>query len=52
MLAARLLGEGGMACVWLARNLLLDMPVALKLLRNEPALWTWNGRSTTRVNCP
>jgi eukaryotic-like serine/threonine-protein kinase len=33
----RLLGEGGMACVWLARNLLLDMPVALKLLRPELA---------------
>jgi len=31
----RLLGEGGMARVWLARNLLLDMPVALKLLRPE-----------------
>jgi serine/threonine protein kinase len=31
----RLVGEGGMACVWLARNLLLDMPVALKLLRPE-----------------
>ncbi len=33
----RLLGEGGMANVWLARNLLLDMPVALKLLRPELA---------------
>jgi eukaryotic-like serine/threonine-protein kinase len=33
----RLLGEGGMACVWLARNLLLDMRVALKLLRPELA---------------
>ena len=33
----RKLGEGGMACVWLARNLLLDMPVALKLLRPELA---------------
>ncbi len=33
----RLLGEGGMARVWLARNLLLDMPVALKLLRPEVA---------------
>jgi eukaryotic-like serine/threonine-protein kinase len=33
----RLLGEGGMSCVWLARNLLLDMPVALKLLRPELA---------------
>jgi len=33
----RPLGEGGMACVWRARNLLLDMPVALKLLRPELA---------------
>lgn len=31
----RMLGEGGMARVWRAKNLLLDMPVALKLLRPE-----------------
>jgi tRNA A-37 threonylcarbamoyl transferase component Bud32 len=29
------LGEGGMATVWLARNVLLDVPVALKLMNPE-----------------
>jgi serine/threonine protein kinase len=31
----RLVGEGGMANIWLARNELLDLPVALKIVRRE-----------------
>jgi serine/threonine-protein kinase len=31
----KMLGEGGMGTVWLARNVVLDVPVALKLLRPD-----------------
>jgi len=31
----RLLGKGGMATVWLAHNLMLDIPVAIKVVRPE-----------------
>src|SRR5689334_14238610 len=33
----RLLGEGGMGAVWLARNLKLEVEVAVKLIRRELA---------------
>src|SRR5262245_47508930 len=33
----RLIGEGGMGAVWLARNLKLDVDVAIKLIRHEVA---------------
>ncbi len=33
----RLLGEGGMGAVWLARNLKLEVEVAIKLIRHELA---------------
>ena len=32
-----LLGEGGMGSVWRASNLLLEVPVAIKLLRSDLA---------------
>jgi eukaryotic-like serine/threonine-protein kinase len=31
----RLAGEGGMGAVWVAENLALEVPVAIKLIRNE-----------------
>src|SRR6185503_8902131 len=31
----RVIGEGGMGAVWLARNLTLDVDVAVKLIRRE-----------------
>jgi eukaryotic-like serine/threonine-protein kinase len=34
---ARLIGEGGMGAVWLARNMTLDADVAIKLIRREIA---------------